>query len=247
MSLAIERRKHFSRQFLDLFRPSTDLLEGMTPELLADLFDLVSRFGHPHPDANAYRLHISEPVTMYVMIEYIMPRPFIMTAIGDPDVIDDIPAWLPEFAEGSLRWDVRLSASMAETFIEKFDEMAARRGMLDPATGWRNVPPHPKFMIAKIFTEKDAVFHFPPGEPGAETVRNEFDEPDRLAVIPCGPGANLFCLASERESTAALVPFVESVYLRYGIAAPEDFDRPPEDLDALKDDIRRILKRPTRQ
>ena len=248
MTLAHERRKRFFPEFLNQFLPKKDLPDGLTPELVADLFDLVSRHGRPHEEENTYVLWTEKPVTMYLMVKYVMPRPYTLTALGEIETGQEVPIFIRELqGGGTLNWDIRLSASMAEDFIGGFDETLAGLGFIDADTGVRKLWPNPRFGVDKIFTRPGVIFHLLPGEPDAKTIRQEFDHPEHVAIVPCGPGASLMCLIGEREATAEYVPFVESVYLEHNIATAEDFKRPAEDLDVLQDDIRRVLKKPSAQ
>jgi hypothetical protein len=227
-----------------LFEPEEipEGLPGIDAALLANLYDLVAKYGTDAAGVEGLRrLAFSSPKEIYVSVTVQPSRqrnmivsPWAGGARADKSHFFMIKDGLASF----VMWDRSFSLADVRAAIDIVDaDMDATR---DPLTGARrrmasDAPSQAALQVDVVFAERGKAV-MPSGDTDAEALRQQFDRPDDVAVITLRDGRRLLC---HRRDANGLDPSrKEEVILRilgrHGI-------RTQAELAALsKDDLERL-------
>lgn len=162
--------------------------EGSTPELLADLYDFLMKFGDQDPDIDLRRLSVTSPKEIHCCV---VTKGFIIILISaDPGGLSQrhMSAIILADPENSfVAWDARISVDDVVQMIAEVDEeMRVRPGTFDPETGERVRCPYKtaktKMEVERMFDSRGKVILIPEGT-DPEEVRQCFDKPDEVSIL----------------------------------------------------------------
>jgi len=175
------------------------------PELLADLCDIVLKFGIDDPRVAIRRLSLAgeRPVHVSVVSSEGNINTVVSSQGGGVFIGERCVAFLlSDPLPSGLVWDVGISLDDVRRFIATIDEeMRAVEGAFDEATGARLRSPRAagvEFLISVdvYFKERGDLVVVPPGF-DAEEYRALFDRPEALMVLTREDGINVLCRAQD--------------------------------------------------
>ncbi|MDO8622331.1 MAG: hypothetical protein Q7R80_03820, partial [bacterium] len=173
-------------------------LEGLDGALLADLHDCVSRFGGEDHTDHVRRGSLREPVEVHVCVSTKPDNRTIMIIGPGGQTTEGAHMFrLSGLPQAMVIWDNRLRVEDICAFIARMDEIMAERGFVDPKTGARTKVvsdhPTPKGSVDRVFAKPGTCMPVLPGGPDAETMRQEFDRPDDIAIVANPFGGQVLC------------------------------------------------------
>lgn len=224
--------RSFSAETVAAFTPQQQLPEelvGLTPELLANLHDCVSKFGGADHEEQMRRIALNEPNEIYVGIS-MRPGNNGISIIG-PGAMSSEGSHMFPLPDGIVLWDTRVTVADIQRFIARIDAVMAERGAVDKETGERrkvetDAPPA-QWQVDRIFVEPGMVMAVLPGM-DPEAMRQQFDRPDEVA-INADPfaGTTVLCHKRDLPLLAERSRVTISVLRRHGITAPEQVQSLP--------------------
>ncbi|MDO8599139.1 MAG: hypothetical protein Q7S02_03440, partial [bacterium] len=163
-------------------------LEGLDGALLADLHDCVSRFGGEDHTDRVRRASLHEPTEVHVCVSTVPEnRTTMIIGPGGQTSEGAFMFRLSGSPPAMVIWDNRVRVEDIRAFIARMDEIMAKRGFVDPETGARTKVvsdhPTPKGSVDRVFAIPGTCMPVLPGGPDAETMRQEFDRPDDIAIV----------------------------------------------------------------
>ncbi|MBI5077703.1 hypothetical protein HZB94_05000 [Candidatus Falkowbacteria bacterium] len=248
MDFSIPRR--FDPEKLKNFQfknPPPAELAGVTPELLADLHDLVKNFGSRETKTNICSIAAKEPLEIHVSISS-KPENSMIIIIG-PDGMTIAGANIITLASGrGVIWDRRISVVDIEAFIAKIDASAMENGWINKETGkrlpcLRKAKPS-KMSVEQVFSRKGIAVSVPQGQ-NAEELRQEFDEPDKVAIVnnELGAGQSL-CHVRDVEYLKKRAHIALSIMAELGITSAQDAaDLPWQKVLEIRERIERAMNK----
>lgn len=212
-------------------------LEGLTPDFIADLHDLAAKYGADVRGVEGLRrigLPTPRPCQVTVTVPPSVQRNMTVRPVpadGDPSAL--CLMLLDDEANSYVLWDRRCTADDVRKAMAEVD--AALAVCRDPATGRRmrvvsdRYAP-PPLAVDSVFDRKGKVMSLPEGV-DTDAVRQQFDRPDDLAVVPDagGPGRHGLCRASDFGRIARRPAAVARVLARHGLRSRAEFGSLPED------------------
>lgn len=232
-------------------------LEGLSPELLLDLRDLVQKFGCKDPEEAVTRLSHTEPIDMGVTASVnsdnytlIIFGPGSIMGLGGPSC-----HILPLPDTHMVVWDKRVSIEHVQQFILAIDtHMCHHGGIL--SNGQRkdlNLYAHgPTLKVDDVFQDEGNFMPVlpPPGEPATEEVLRgeaerlcrQFDKPHELRFIVRSSGQCGLIHQRDEEYHFQRDQALQRVFARHGIdmatlKKPDGSDIGPEDFTTLRAEI----------
>lgn len=189
------------------FRPvhtEGDFPEGATPELLADLYDLLMKFGDEDPKIKLRRLSVTSPREVHCCV---VTEKFINIAVSaDPGGMSQQHTSViitSDPVNSFVAWDERVTVDDVVTMIAEVDsEMRKRPDTFDPETGERVRCPYAKaktkIEVERMFDVRAKVILIPPGA-DPEEARLCFDKPDEVSILSLENGRPALCRKSDEQ------------------------------------------------
>ena len=181
--------------------------QGVSPEFLADLHDLVLKFGGY---AGIEKRILSElgPVEIHIMVN---PDPSVSAIIvmGAGGQATEGLYGGSFVSDGIFFWDKRIKVEDIVSLIKRVDTAFVEDGWVDPQTEERirkediQIPPSPR-SVAQTFQVHDAVLPVASGV-DPESVCSQFDHPEELAIIEGPLGTYCICLLKFRHMALAQI------------------------------------------
>lgn len=186
---------------IEWFRPvhtEGDFPEEATPELLADLYDFLMKFGDQDPSINLRRLSVTSPKEIHCCV---VTKEFPNIAISaDPGGLTRAhmsAIILADPKNSFAAWDERISVDDVVQMIAEVDEeMRTHPGAFDPETGERVRCPYKtaktKMEVERMFDSRGKVILIPEGA-DPEEARQCFDKPDEVSILMMENGQPVLC------------------------------------------------------
>ena len=225
MLISIKRRfdpkilKHF-----ELKEPQEDL-PGLTAELLADICDLVKKFGIKDTGEMMCRASLKEPKEIHVSSS-LRPDNYSIIIIG-PGGASIEGAFPFSVGEGTfVLWDRRISLVDMEVFIQEVDRIMDEEGYIDHETGQRiqtilQDREEKKYSVENVFVTKGSTMPVMFGGPNAETMRQQFDQPDKVVIIETPFGGKALCHVRDLDLMEKRRQAVDAVLQAHGLESIE--------------------------
>jgi hypothetical protein len=215
-----------------LFEPETlpAELAGLTPDMLANLYDAALKFGADLEGADVRRLCAKSPKEIYVSV--VVPpsagRSMMISCWpGNINVADAHYFVLRDGCRSWVRWHKSFTVDDIVQFLAGVDAEMAALGAVNPATGVRSrkvSPTHSdwKLRVDEVFAVRGKMVQ--PVMP-AEMLREQFDRPHDVAVYRHPSGRDLLCRAGDLSFIRKRMEALSAVLRRRGIVGLADVDR----------------------
>ena len=169
-------------------------VKGLTPSMVFDLYDIVTKFGKVVPEDQTVRYSSGNKGSdseIFLLASIIPGNLDLLVAKSN---IMDHGLEIMRTRRGVVTWDRALTIEGVKKAIIRIDTIASTKGLIDLRTGVRK-PISPEFSIGKsgryvvgeIFSGKGHIFVVPLGNDPEEYLRR-FDHPEQLTTIPVGKG-----------------------------------------------------------
>lgn len=232
-----------------LFEPESlpPELSGVTARLLADLYDVVAKFGADVNGVAIRRLCVNATKAIYVTV-VVPPSPMRSMMIsrmpGNINEHDCHRFLLKDGRASWVRWDKLFSIEDINAFIAAVDaEMRAAGCVASDGTRLRRASERFsdwKMPIDRVFVRRGRVIE--PGNIDAESLRRQFDRPDDIAVITDAAGRQLLCRAADVGYIELRSQLAKEVLRRHGVSSPADLQNlPPKERAAIAAAIAKVL------
>lgn len=157
-------------------------IEGLTPNLLTDLEDIVRTYGHVDPDGELVIFGHDNPFNTYISAG-IRPEShgFFITKDRNKEIA------VITTNHGPIFWGRTLTAEEATGLVDNVNKLAKEVGLYDPETGKRKPFPEPtilppaKYRVDEIFETAGSVYLLMPTQ-NPEKELQKFDRPEELVV-----------------------------------------------------------------
>lgn len=172
-----------------------DIPPGLTAELLANLHDVVQKFGAVDQDAPVQRIYLDAPHEVYVSASNDSNRK-MMIIVGEGGQASHGAHVIRVLGSNPdiVIWDKRVTVEAVKCFIEAIDIIAKEHGPIDPATGERKQTNRStdggKRSVETTFHQPGVVVLVLPGGLSAKECLDSFDHPELLMIVemPGGGG-----------------------------------------------------------
>lgn len=220
-------------------------LAGLDAALVADLHDLVAKYGEDVRGVPGLRrLTLSGPTVIHASVT-VSPSPYrhvFLSSLSGAMMAGSAHAMLLKDGKPSaLMWDKAFSLADVRAAIAATD--AGRPECRDPATGLRRRVisdgwAKPKLSVDAVFDKKGQVI-LPSGDGSdVEMLLAQFDRPDDLAVVDAGEGRKGLCRKTDLPRVARREAATAAVLARRGIRSQAQIERMSRAaLDALLAEI----------
>lgn len=240
MALIVKRRFNPALLFYFKLKPNQKLPPGLTDDLLAELYDLINKFGIKREKEILVQLSINMEIKVSGSTE---PGDFSLMISRNGKIVN--PIFCQINGPGSVTWAPELTVEEVELFIATIDEMMAFLGSIDKVTGQRiqtnfRTENENKLSTAEIFAEVGTIVPvFAPGQ--EEHLRSAFDEPDQVAIIDGPPFSSIkvLCHVRDLDYMRIRAKTTKKVFEKHGLRNTESIAKlTPEELVALKAEIK---------
>jgi len=239
----------FSSEYLERFETVNEVMsmEGFTPALLANLHDVVRKFGTVDEDNDVVQLETAFPVEMYVSVS-LHSENYSILVVGSGAEMSDKSDFIqiekdPLKEDQSVVYlDDKLTVEDVNSFIETIDELMMGRGFIEKKTGERlysNGLEDESFVVEDFFFEPGTIMVLD-DEIDPEVVRQQFDDPKSVVILR-GYAENV-CLCHLRDYLYLLqrLAIIKSVLRSKNIFSMDAVEfLPDEEIDALNDEVDR--------
>lgn len=227
-----------------------DFPEGVTPEFLADLYDLLMKFGGEDSDKPLRRLSVTTPREIHCCVVteerinvLVSSIPGGLRGTGAAAII------LSDPLNSYIAWDTAVSLDEVKRLIADVDEeMRHVVGAFDPVTGERNRCPRAftvstKLRVDDLFDERGKM-HVVPELATPQEALESFDKPEALTILERDDGVAVICRV---EDAAYILKRSEIVYqllkLHHGIDDGDILQLGAREQVMLIDKAMRLLKK----
>lgn len=212
-------------------------LEGLSSEFIADLHDLVAKYGADVRGVEGLRrigLPTPRPSQVTVTVPPSAQRNMTVRPVpADEDVSAICIMLLGDETDSYILWDRRCTVADVRDAMARVDaEMAAFR---DPATGTRmriasDTYAPPPLSVDATFDRRGKVMTLP-ADIDPDVVLHQFDRPDDVAVVPdaSGSGRHGLCRKEDLGRVIRRAGAVARVLARHGMRTRAEFGLLPKD------------------
>lgn len=172
--------------------PAEADLQGLTPQILWDLYDIGSKFGvvriHESIVSFQFRLTDSEELTIFLPIKKEPTTTFVVGKFRDLEK-EENTITVPLINNSFVYWAKGLSVDEVKRAIPAIDAAAFLKGLIDekgsrrPATYLKGT--EPKYKVRDFFAKKHSMMLASPNRLSAKAsdAIKEFDQPDLLIIM----------------------------------------------------------------
>lgn len=211
-------------------------IDGVTADLLADLYDIVAKFGSENPGTETSHLHLFKPSEVYVSaVTREGNMNMIVSSIqGGIEVSCAVGILLSDPLPSAVVWDKRVGTEDVREFIARIDGfMRKKEGAFDPGTGERLRKPFvdrqsAKMRVDDFFLMRGKILTATGGLSAAET-RENFDRPEELTIMVSADGTEVLCRREDEEYISRRTEIIlEIAAERYGARDSDAIARIPK-------------------
>ncbi len=231
-------------QFFELTNPPVEL-PGLSADLLADLYDLTRNFGIKDAAEKIARIWTSEPKEIHVSISLKKDNySIVIIGSGGSTRAGAIP-----FQVGKntfIFWDNRISVVDMEVFIQEIDRFMQEQGCIDQSTGNRMTmlfrdTAEKKYIVDQVFVDEGTTMPALPGGPDIETLRRQFDQPEKVAILELPFGGKSLCHVRDLGFMEKRKQAMNAVLHAHGITSLEQIgDLPMEEVMIIRQEISKV-------
>lgn len=230
-----------------LFKPTEvpPELKGITAEFLADLNDLVKKFGIRDADYPCVRrLSMKEPKEIYVAASTDKTNP--TTIVAGAEGVASQGSLIIRLTKGIIVWDKRVGIDDVRDCIAIIDAFMRERGFINENGERRQtnyVSRSAKFSVDSVFATPASIMPLLPGMPDAETMRQQFDKPEEVAIFsnPLFPEQISLCHKRDIELIRQRQNVVKNMLEKRGLATQKAIaNLSIEELVILRAEIKRL-------
>ncbi len=232
-----------------------EALEGLTPQTLLDLEDILYKWGQVYVDTQERRFDLQDTGLGFPL--YLsgsaMPdsRSMFITKSSVPDHglhIFDVESNDKEESD-QIFWDKDLTVEEAKRSIQVIDAKGLQRGLVDLSTGeriplsaeeayiWKSEPPY--YRVSEVFSNRGSAFMVFPGQDPNE-ILTHFDHPEELVIQEVPDGGAVIV----KRSDIVYLKKREEIVLEILKDRDLDLDDPKsvDEILAIRDEVNRRLQ-----
>jgi len=208
-----------------------DTVPGVDADLLADIYDCVSKFGRYYQGRQMRAVSREEPKPLHVAVVVDPPGNLNMNVarVSGGLLKTRLKTILLSDGCSAVFWDGDITADEVRGLIRSVDEEMKDIGFEDDGRTRRRVSrdegPGP-YEVDKVFREQGTIYVIPPGTTPEEFKRN-FDRPEELHPVKLNNGQAGFVHARDRKMVLT-ADIAAEVLTRHGITDPEKFNTLPK-------------------
>ncbi|MBP7134386.1 hypothetical protein KBA73_04175 [Patescibacteria group bacterium] len=220
---------------------------GVTAALLADLYDLVCKYGARDSEEHVIQLMISRPVRITVTLSS-RPEMYRMLIIQDGVTGREGVHALEIRGAGTgdmILWDKRIEVRHLRYFIDLCDRQAAEVGLFDFERGERILRPHreerSRMSVEAVFSHPGAVMPVFPGQ-DAEALRQGFDRPECVVILEHPLQGKFLCHIDQIAVVKQRQALAEAYLAEHGIKIEDIAQMSFQEILQHRDAIGRIMQ-----